>query len=845
MSDFVSLSEAKPGVALQWHPTKNHPLLPEDVAVKSTQKVWWQCSKGHEWESSIIGRRGNKRDDATCPVCRNAIIIQGVNDFASQLPELLPYWNSVKNIVDPSELSQASHTKSIWWKCSEGHEWQTSVKAMRLRKDGYCLICSKAQLVVGVNDLATSHPELVQFWNGPENSRDIETVTSKSHYSAAWKCNKGHKWNRAVCNQVMQESACDSCALEEAKTTGEVIDVDALQMKGETQIFLKGSMRSVACLIAMQKHWVEINGRFSKENLEKRSWVDKIHWECPEGHDYVQSISEKMRDNGRACPLCSGRKIVKGINDPLTKYPELEEYLDKEMDNPDITAVALSSKEVFNWKCPKGHQYKQSLASKLRTNLHLCKVCTGKEVQPGVNDIETTHPELVATYWHPTKNLPETPQMFSKGSHAKVWWKGPCGHEWKGSISHFMLSGRRCPACAGKKVQTGFNDAKTRYPELAMSWHPTKNGEMTLDEVGFGVDTTFWWQCEKGHEWKATARNRGALGNGCPNCGYNKSKGETEILEYIHSILPLDTQVLSSDRKAIGKELDIYIPSKNIAIEFNGVYWHSDKNPKITQTYHYDKWLLCKQQGIQLIQIWEDEWALKQEVVKSMLAHKLNASTSPRVSGRKTNVEEIPTHVAREFFDTYHIQGFASATHYLALTVSDKVANTVAQPIASAAEAMSGLALSGVRLPAEKGLEGRTVVAVLALKVERVKDSEQKTGNIVRYATSANVVGGFTKLLARVERDYGLSSMYTFSDNCVSDGKLYSSTGFTAVKDLKPDYMYVTGNRRYHKFGYRLKRFKTDPALLWEDGLSERELATLNRLHRIWDAGKVKWVKQL
>ena len=117
--------------------------------------------------------------------------------------------------------------------------------------------------------------------------------------------------------------------------------------------------------------------------------------------------------------------------------------------------------------------------------------------------------------------------------------------------------------------------------------------------------------------------------------------------------------------------------------------------------------------------------------------------------------------------------------------------------------------------------------------------------NIVRYATSVPVVGGFSKLLSTATKIYNPSAFITFSDNCVSDGGLYKKLGFTAEKQLPPDYMYVVNGKRKHKFGYRLKKFRNNPALKFEEGLTERELAELNGLNRIWDAGKIKWVKTI
>lgn len=116
----------------------------------------------------------------------------------------------------------------------------------------------------------------------------------------------------------------------------------------------------------------------------------------------------------------------------------------------------------------------------------------------------------------------------------------------------------------------------------------------------------------------------------------------------------------------------------------------------------------------------------------------------------------------------------------------------------------------------------------------------------IRYATAARVPGGgFTKLLAHAENVYAPSHFITFADHTISDGGLYENNGFIVDKELPPDYMYVVNKERKHKFGYRLKRFQNDPNLLWEEGLTERELAALNSLPRIWDAGKTRYIKPI
>ena len=117
--------------------------------------------------------------------------------------------------------------------------------------------------------------------------------------------------------------------------------------------------------------------------------------------------------------------------------------------------------------------------------------------------------------------------MVTWGSDQKAWWVCENGHEWQARINH-RANGVGCPICSSRKVFEGFNDLATTHPKIAAEWHPTKNEALTPSMIVAGSNKAVWWQCEKGHEWKAivSSRTRPA-GNGCPVC--RESKGEKNI----------------------------------------------------------------------------------------------------------------------------------------------------------------------------------------------------------------------------------------------------------------------------------------------------------------------------
>jgi hypothetical protein len=523
-------------------------------------------------------------------------------------------------------------------------------------------------------------------------------------------------------------------------------------------------------------------------------------WVCDKGHEWKTTIHNRTHHH-TGCPYCAGKKILPGFNDLATQHPELLQVWHPTENTVAPETLSSTSKKIVWWKeetC--NHEYELSVFARLKAKK--CQVCAGRVIVEGVNDLAFLRPDLAAE-WHPTKNGELTPEHIGVGSNRKVWWVCDKGHEWNTPVySRTSRNPTGCPYCARKQVYSGFNDLVTVNPVLAEEWHPSKNGELTPANVTAFSSRKVWWVCDKGHEWEATVNGRNQ-GRNCQKCFSvnHVSQPEKEIHDFLHDN---DVPYIPNDRSLIApQELDVFIPEKHVAIEFNGVYWHSEECGK-DRHYHYNKWLECREKGVQLLQVWEDDWARNPELIKRMLAHKLGFSKQLRVYARKTHVVSVPIDEARSFLNEYHIQGFVSGSYYLGLR--------------------DGLGV---------------LVAVMVFKRGSREGDDY---SLTRYATSHMVVGGFTKLLKHAVEIFHMRRITTFSDHGVSDGSLYENNGFRADKELASDYMYVYHHQRYHKFGFRLKRFKDDPNFLYEEGLTEFELANLNGLPRVWDAGKTRWV---
>jgi hypothetical protein len=279
-----------------------------------------------------------------------------------------------------------------------------------------------------------------------------------------------------------------------------------------------------------------------------------------------------------------------------------------------------------------------------------------------------------------------------------------------------------------------------------------------------------------------------------------QSTAEKEICNWVRSLVG-STNVLSGNRSTIDPyELDIYIPSHNLAIEYCGLYWHSEQQGKDRQ-YHRRKWQMCHERGIQLLTIYEDEWQARQEQVKRKILSLLGISNEPTIYARKCHVITLSTKQKRKFFEDNHIQGDGPGSITYGLTYDNEI-----------------------------------VAAVAWIK---------QPNNIYclnRYATSAHVPGGFSKLLKHFQSTHEWTQLVSFADLRWSNGNLYSSTGWTLDKTIPPDYYYSPdGHTRFHKFNYRRKNL---PTVLkqFDPNLSETENCNNNGILRIWDCGKMRFV---
>ncbi len=132
--------------------------------------------------------------------------------------------------------------------------------------------------------------------------------------------------------------------------------------------------------------------------------------------------------------------------------------------------------------------------------------------------------------WHPSRNEPLDPKLLRAGSKRRVWWQCPEGHEWQTTIGGRARRTTRCPYCIGQRASTS-NNLVVTAPDVAATWHPTRNETLTPAAVLPKSGRTVWWLCPAGHEWRTSVYARVSLRSGCPYCAGQRATDETSLAQ--------------------------------------------------------------------------------------------------------------------------------------------------------------------------------------------------------------------------------------------------------------------------------------------------------------------------
>lgn len=279
---FNDLASRYPQLAAQWHPTKNGPLTPDQVTPGTHRKVWWLCDQGHAWEAMVKSRVAG----TGCPVCTGRKLKEGENDLATRYPLIAAQWDGQANgSLTPSQVLPGTRRK-VWWVCPKGHRWQASIGARTAGSTG-CPVCAGKQVLPGVNDLASLHPELAAQWHPNKNlPLTPDTIAGNSNRSVWWICGLGHEWQAPVGRRVQSQVGCPVCA-------------------GKQVLVGFNDLGTMEPAVAAQ--WAQdLNGSLTPQSVTVGSGK-KVWWRCDQNHVWRAKIYTRTGPQRSGCPVCAGR----------------------------------------------------------------------------------------------------------------------------------------------------------------------------------------------------------------------------------------------------------------------------------------------------------------------------------------------------------------------------------------------------------------------------------------------------------------------------------------------------------------------------------------------------------
>ena len=582
------------------------------------------------------------------------------------------------------------------------------------------------------------------------------------------------------------------------KKHGEFLQTPANHLSGhgcrlcstEKHSELKRSNNEMFCEKAKEKH----GNKYDYSKVEYLNAATKVCIICPEHGEFWQTPNSHL--SGSGCPKC-GKKMASE-----SKMMTLEEFINRsnEIHNGiyDYSKVKyLGYYNPVDIICRRHGMFRQL------PSIHLmgcgCQEC--KREKSGKSQRLTTE-EFVkkALLVHGNKYDYSKVEYVNNLTNVCIicpehgeFWQTPNAH----------LSGRGCKQCG---IDSASIKNKISIDDFISKANSVHNGKYDYSLVEFNNERDkVCIICPEHGKYFQTADSH-LRGAGCPKCAKTSSIPEYEIKTAIEEKLGIGTVEERNRTVICPYEIDLYIPSKKIGIEYNGLVWHSEKF-KAHKNYHLNKTEMAEKNGIHLIQVFEDEFLKNKDLVIEKILYTIGCSNSDRIFGRKCDVCDISVNEAKIFLNKNHIQGFSRGTSHIGCFYRNEL------------------------------------VGVMSFLKEKNNRNEWE---LVRYATKmgTSCVGCADKMLKYFMKKYSPDTIKSFADRrwVFSEHNLYESIGFKKDVILKPDYRYIgskMSGERVHKFNFRkdklAKKYNVDRTK------TESELTEELGFYKIWDCGLIRY----
>ncbi|BCI83155.1 hypothetical protein MTY66_47800 [Mycolicibacterium sp. TY66] len=502
-----SLAEAAPDVAAEWHPTLNDGLTPAEVRVGSGRAVWWKCSRcQHEWQAAV-----NKRSQVgigchKCAVAHRAVLRSTPkrgNSFADRFPEAAAEWHPTKNGHLTAHDVRPASSKRVWWLCSEGHEW--TVSPSNRQRGEQCPECDEARRAIAKStpkagrSLADLYPDVAVEWhptkNAPLTAADVNPGARQHRW---WQCRAaGHVWAAPPYKRVDRGDGCPECS---------TIGVSARQLRLEYELAAAGLAVAHGHPPIPVKHRRPVRADIVIPSLGIVVEYDGVRFHA----------DLDRRDRAQTDALnAAGWTVLRVRELPLHSVGGYEVFVSPTEPIKTVTVKVLQELAEIGCVAERFDDY-------LRDLQVWAEAAANQAIyRHRAVSLATEFPAIAAEL-DPAKNDGITADRIHPGSKTKfVWTCSECSNEWRSQVG-IRTRGSGCPRCGYRTVarkrsapQAGESFADL-FPDAAREWHPTRNGELTPDQLRPASGVRAWWLCSRGHEWRAVVATRRS--SGCPEC---------------------------------------------------------------------------------------------------------------------------------------------------------------------------------------------------------------------------------------------------------------------------------------------------------------------------------------
>lgn len=492
-----------PELALDFVPELNPEVDLTKEAYSSTKLVRWKCHVcGEEWTTQIYSRILNSKKPVTITKCKKCAVVQKRKE---EYPELFKYLDMSKNT-----LRDIATCNDLNWLCPEHgpftRDWYYVTK--HYKKNGKLPCCNGVDMHKKKEQKYLSdHPELVEEFS-PNNSKKPEDLTERSSYMAKWICKEHGEYIMKVRYRTVEGRGCPTCRIN-------------------------GNY--------FYQHYSELEKMYSEKNAKPFSDVratdnDLLIWECDKGHEFTKMPYTITKQKENICPAC--RKLDQ-YEEFKTKILSLNDNMiglwdDEKNYQYFITEnKPLDDYQKFFGKCENGHEGFWDVRAIAR-NGGTCPICDNRKIMTGVNDLKTTHPELVK------KLIPEIKKtagdiLYKEDKYLECVCP-TCGGTYSDSMKNINDGIDNCPYCAGKKILTGYNDLSTVHPELMNRLSPDIKD--SADKIVCKEDKYLSWICPTcGGEYIDSIGNLVKDIDNCPFCAGKKVlSGYNDVLTKFPSL---------------------------------------------------------------------------------------------------------------------------------------------------------------------------------------------------------------------------------------------------------------------------------------------------------------------